>query len=204
MNSLAVKTPNTTAEVTTADAREWLQHDAAFTDDDSIIDDMVKAAAAIAEATMSNPILRTTYYWYLDRFPRGRRLRLPRDPVVALPAPVVSYVPAGDTAHDYTAGLLDAADYHIVEDVIHLDDGVAWPDIQRTDQWPVRIEFAAGFGTLASDIPDDLAAALKIIICQLYQQRSGLSDKPANSTPYAARVLLAPYMRHFPQLGNAI
>jgi uncharacterized phiE125 gp8 family phage protein len=65
-----------------------------------------------------------------------------------------------------------------------------WPDT-RAVTGAVTISYIAGYGT-AAKVPDDVKAAIKLIVGHLYEHREAVSEVTLNEVPMAAKSLLWP------------
>jgi len=65
-----------------------------------------------------------------------------------------------------------------------------WPDT-RVVTGAVTISYIAGYGPPAK-VPDDVKAAIKLIVGHLYEHREAVSEVTLNEVPMAAKALLWP------------
>ncbi len=68
--------------------------------------------------------------------------------------------------------------------------GYYWP-ITREVTGTVTITYTAGYGAKAK-VPDDVKAAIKLIVGHLYEHREAVSEVTLNEVPMAAKSLLWP------------
>lgn len=188
---LSLVTPPATDPVSLEEARLHLRVIA--TEENALITSLIKAATALAQNLTARQFVTATYRLTLDRF--SRRIVLPRPPLISVTE--VAYV---DAAGDEQT--VDAADYHVIVDgvfgVLVFRDAVAPPTVGRQPN-AVAIEFEAGFGAAAA-VPDEIKAAIKLLVGHLYENREQVLVGPApHQTPMAAVDLLA--MWAVPSLG---
>lgn len=193
--------------VTTADAKTHLRVET--TDDDTYIDLLVATARQSAESRTHRAFITQTFEMTLDRFPDNTAwlhgfhgfsdafvreadstIYLPRSPVQSITS--VQYVDdAGDTQ------TLDASKYtldssSLVPRLVPAF-GEVWPTTQLVIN-AVTITFLAGYGLLASDVPDPLIHAIKLIVGTYYDPvRANVSAVSMSEIPQAADFLMGPY-----------
>jgi uncharacterized phiE125 gp8 family phage protein len=177
---LKILTAPTVEPITLADAKAWLKQDSSA--DDALINLLIKSARRWTETFTRRALLTQTWYAVLDRFPR---VILPYDyPSIRLPGgqgisvDVITYID-GDgntqTPHDQVSSPTVTSNYQI--DLIP-DDGIlilpawaeSWPDIRQTIA-PITITYQVGYGAASTDIPEDLMAAFRYKLSDLYDLR---------------------------------
>lgn len=147
--------------------------------ENAITEDVIKAATLEAQKVTERQLLRCVWRLTLDRFPVTTqtnplaRIVLPMPPVLLdvddddYPAPVVKY---DDEAGDEQT--MDADDYRVIEyEPAVIEPVSSWP-ATRTGGGAVRIEYAAGYGTEATDVPEDIRFAIKWLATQYGPDRN--------------------------------
>lgn len=149
------------------------------TDHDSMIEDnLIKTAREIVENYAKRQLIEATWTLYLPCFPSSSRtpVDLKRVPVISVET--IKYKAVGG------AGALttwDAADYQV--DVrsepgrILPAPNKLWPSIDTDYLNPIEIAFKAGFGTLASSVPEIYKRAMQLAIFHLYRNPGETSDR---------------------------
>lgn len=138
-------------------------------DEDDLLRWLIAGAREHVEQTVLNRALITqTWNLYLDCFPAGRELRLPLPPLQSVAG--IYYTPEGGQETEFAA-----ANYAV--------DAISEPGrvvLQRDAMWPgdelavvngVRVEFVAGYGDTAADVPQPIRQALLMLIGDLYENR---------------------------------
>ena len=153
-----------------ADAKAQCRLETTFTDDDTLLTDLIQAAEAMIDGPNGIGVALLTQQWTLalDWWPFDG-LRLPLTPFQSLDQ--VQYV-------DLSGALqtLDPATY-VVDDISSPARfcrawGAYWPPV-RPQFGAVRITFTAGW-TEAADVPQDLKQAAKLLISHWYQNRDAV------------------------------
>lgn len=170
--------------ISVADAKDHLHVDG--TDSDDYIELLIKAAWKSVEQQIQRPIMSRSWVQYWDEFPFNQATKgnlyyflLYWGNVTAITH--IKYYNTSNvltTFTDYTADLVsDRAR-------IVLSDGITEPDTYDRPN-AVIVTYTAGYTT----IPDDIIAAMKLIIGELFEKR----ENTIKSLPSAAEYLLAPY-----------
>lgn len=73
---------------------------------------------------------------------------------------------------------------------IALAYGESWPSV-RGDHHAVEIIFVAGYGDAATDVPDHIIAAIKLLAAHLYENREATSGFSVNEMPFSVKSLLS-------------
>lgn len=111
----------------------------------------------------------------------GGDIQLPREPIKSVES--IKTFDSSNVESTVDAGTyrLDAASGRIL-----LNDGVAWPSNLRADG-AVQIEFKAGYGDAADDVPAEIRQAILMHVGAMYENRM-CADLPAG-----AMALLDPF-----------
>lgn len=163
--NLQTLTPPSGEPLPMADAKAFTRIGADF--DDALIGRLIAAARARIEAETGMALMRRTLRLTLNDWPlyvleRGG-LRLPMRPAAGLLAVRLT---DGETNEDVTSSFeLEAG---LSPRVVTKPFGAwVWP---RTIHQKIEIDWEAGFDT-ASDVPEDLVHAMKLIVAFVYEQR---------------------------------
>lgn len=188
---LTLVTPPAVLPVTVEEAKEHLRVE--HTLDDTYIENCIKTAVERIDGRdgwLRRALINRTYQLFLPWFPVSRCIALPLPPLQSVSS--VKYQDMDDTEQTFSA-----SSYQVIknedEGYIYLKTGESWPGgtFERPDA--VKIEFIAGYGATASDIPANIRHAILIEVGALYTERG---DMPADAEPQkATRRLLAPHKR---------
>lgn len=168
MSAAKIVTQPATEPVSLADAKAHLAltHSA----DDALVTSLIKAARRHVENTTGARLITQTWAVALDSFPSG--------PIQLAGWPLQSVTSIAYTDENGDAQTMDSADY-----VVDTYRRPGW--ISPVDSWPstldtynaVVVTFVVGYGD-ADDVPDDLIAAIKMIVAGLYANRESTIEKP--------------------------
>ena len=187
--SAKLKTPPVNEPMTLQEAKDHLRVDLA--DDDSYIDVLVKAARREAEEFMERALITQTWELFLDFFPKASNapILIPRPPLLSITS--IKYID-GDGAEQ----TLPAGDYKV--DAASAPARIfpafekSWPTT-RVEVNAVTIEFQAGYGPNAQDVPENIVHALKLIIGHRDENWGDAGDMP----PPAENILMRYTDRRF-------
>lgn len=181
-----IVTKPVTETVTLLEAKNHMRVDGS--DDDALIERCVSAASRWAEVYTRRAFITQTWDIFFDSW--AGIFNLPLSPLRAVVS--VSYRTADDTV------LLVSPSVYLIDTVslpcrIMLRHGQNWPNNPLWQLNPVSIRIDVGYG-LASDVPDDIKAAILLLAGYLYENREqALKDTP-RTLPFAAENLLMPYV----------
>lgn len=117
-----------------------------------------------------------------------------RFPLAPVSAVVVKYQDEDDAEQT-----LDAANYTLLEDglspYIHWTSGATLPNVyDRHD--PITVEYVAGYGASADDVPSAIKQAAKMLIAHWFENReASISGTIISEVPLGPRTLLTPFRR---------
>lgn len=165
--NLAIEVPPALEPVTVADMKTHSRID--IDADDSYIGGLIIAARRYAETVTGRQFITATWTLYLDAFPdlSPYDVRIPLPPLQKINT--IKYLDLAGAQKT-----LDAGDY--LEDIYRQPGlvtpayGCYWPTT-RDQRNAIEIEFEAGYGDAASDVPEDLRHAIKFMVAHWYEQR---------------------------------
>lgn len=157
-------------------------------DDDSFIDSLIGAADRHIERILGRAVMPQT--WLLELAAWQDVLVLPVEPVRSV---VVTYT---DAAGDQQT--LDAASYSLsawpsMATEWRFVSGALQPELHE-GEYPVRFAIAAGYAN-AYAVPDDLKAAVQMLVSHWYQHREAVAAGAMTEVPMGVSALIAPYRR---------
>jgi uncharacterized phiE125 gp8 family phage protein len=173
--------------VTVAEAKAHLRVDGS--DEDTLIASLILTARLHLETTLGLALVVQSWRLLLDRWPLTKDLELPLRPLQAIDA--VRVLPA-----EGAATVIDPANY--LADTASVPPrlvrtGVIWPQPGKAANG-VEIDFTAGYGALAADVPAPLRQALLLLVAHWYENREPIAvGAPETIVPGPVSDLLAPY-----------
>jgi len=167
--SLKIQTEPSLEPVSTADAKAHLRVDVA--NDDTLIDGFVAAARIKFEGDTNRALITQTWDLYLDRFPdNGEGIKLPRYPVQSVIH--IKYYDSDGIEKTWSS------DNYIVDEKskparITLAYGSVYPTTRGIVN-AVNIQFKAGHGDAATDIPKLIIQAIMMLVGHWYEHRENV------------------------------
>ncbi len=160
----------TVEPLTTAEAKAHLRVDAS--DEDTLIDGMVKAARISLENELSMAFITQTWKLLLRRWPACGEIKLPRPPLASVVS--VIYTDIGGTPHT-----VDASNYSVVTTVepgrVVLAPYKAWPTDSLYTGWPIVIQYTCGYGAAGSAVPEPLRMAMRQLVGHFFENREAVT-----------------------------
>lgn len=181
----------TTEPITTAEAKAHLRVD--FSDEDTYIDTLIVTARKYCEAYCNRVFITQTWRQNLSEWTNPIQLKV--NPVVSVTS--LKYYDTNESQQTITDS---SANYQkdLNSDVAKIYEGLtnAFPAIGDTIN-PIEIITVCGYGA-ASDVPDDIKHAIKLMVSHLYENRD-MVNVPLNNQasdipmPMAVKYLLTRY-----------
>lgn len=150
--------------------------EAAYTDEDTHLSTLIKAARRSAEKYTERSFITQTWKYYNDSFPNT--IELLYGPVSSITS--VEYI------IDEVTTTLDTDEYvtDLAGKVARIEPVESWPSVDERIN-SVIVTYTAGFGA-AAVVPEDIKAAILLMIGKMYQDREDSIKK----MPTAAECLL--------------
>jgi uncharacterized phiE125 gp8 family phage protein len=182
----ALITPPSAEVLTLAEAKAHLRLDAS--DEDDLVTSLIRVAREHLERTTGLCLMTQGWRLYLDSVSEDGVIQIARGPVQSIES-VTVYDAEGQAASVSLEG--------------HVLDGRGRPVrlMLRQPIWPgravngIEIDFTAGFGTAATDVPDALKRAMLTHAAQMFSCRGVVApdEQPALIPPGYDR-LVAPFL----------
>jgi hypothetical protein len=206
-SGLILTSPPSIEPLTLAEAKAFLRVDT--TDDDSLITSLIVAARQFCENYTKRAFITRTYDLWLDQAPNSNsewwdgvrdgalsclysmpsKISLPMPPFKSLTSITTYDLSDASSSFDITNLISDTAS---VPGRIILKYGQIWPSNLRYAQC-MDIRYTAGYGDAASDVPNALIQAIKIMTAHMYENRTPFDLGRAAEVPLSIESLLTPY-----------
>jgi uncharacterized phiE125 gp8 family phage protein len=173
--------------VTVPEAKAHLRIDA--THEDTLIASLILTSRLHVETALGLALITQSWRLLLDRWPLEKDLELPLRPLQTIEA--VRVLPA-----EGAPALIDEAAY--IADPVSVPPrlvrtGVIWPQPGRVANG-IEIDFTAGYGPSAADVPPPIRQALLLLIAYWYERREPIEvGAPETAVPGPVSDLLEPY-----------
>lgn len=176
--------------ITTVNAKLHLK--VSGSSEDTYIDSLVEVATQMIEQYTGRALITQTWEQVYDTLPYKQ------DYVELHKGPVQSITSFKYYLND-TQSTFDSAKYNLDDAAIfprvYLDDDETWPSLDVRKN-AVVIRFVAGYGDAATDVPEPLIQAARLLVGFMYQNREdriGRSPFKTAALPQAVSYLCQPY-----------
>lgn len=133
---------------------------------------------------------------------QGWRQSLPAWPAcggILLPFPDVSTAAVKYFDADGVEQTVDGALFDRLEEdrgtIIRFRNAFTYPAIANDRADGVRVEFTAGYGASAADVPASIKTAILLMVAHWYSNRETATDGALSEIPFGASALIAPFRR---------
>ncbi len=171
MSSLNLITAATVYAVTREDVKHRLRVDS--TDDDALFDTLISSATSFVENYTSRSLITSTWKLTLDAFP-GKSddytIEINRVPLISVSS--LTYIDADGAQQTLSTSVYDV-DTTSEPARIGRAYGQVWPSIQPGMN-RVEVNFTAGYGAAATDVPNIAKEALHLVIEHMWDNESQL------------------------------
>jgi len=121
-------------------------------DHNSVLDDLIKDATEYAEGFTGRALCTRTYDYWINRWPAGDAIELPRPPLVSVTT--VSYTKADGSSDTLVADTDYVVDTDSLFGRVVLEYNKTWPTDELHPRNPIKIRYLAGYGDGGASPPD--------------------------------------------------
>ena len=177
--------------ISTADAKTHLR--ITGSDDDTLVDRIVKKARQWCEAFTHRALIDQTWEMVMDGFPAGAIL-IAKPPLDSITS--IKYVDTEGNTKTWTSTLY-RVDTASEPGRVTPAWGETYPSV-RTVTGSVQVRLKGGYGTAGSDVEDvamNLISAMELVIGSMYEHREDIVVGTISSKiPRAAEILALPFL----------
>ncbi|TDQ63576.1 putative phiE125 gp8 family phage protein [Maritalea mobilis] len=163
-------------------------------DEDDLIGDLIDAAIAHMDGyagVLGRCMVNQTWQQKFTTWGGRRCLRLPFPDVSSV---TITYFDESNVEQTVSSSL-----HEIIDDekssIVYFKDSFTKPSLYSDMAAPITVEFVAGYGAAASDVPLALKRACLLLVSHWYDHRAAVSELNLNEVPAAFDALIAPYRR---------
>ena len=177
-------TPPAAEPLLLAEAKDFLRVETA--DDDPLIAALISAARLHVEARTGLALVTQSWRMVFDCWPANGRITGRPAPLQALAAARVFDFDGESRAIDTQAFVSDASTSTL--------SFIPWALPMPTQiAAGIELDITAGFGDAASDVPEPLRQAIRLLVAHWYENRAPVAGAVAAVAPANAAALIAPY-----------
>jgi len=179
--SFSVVTAPTVEPVTLAEAREHCRID--NDDENRTLTRLIQSAREQVENDTARALITQTLRMYLDEFPDGDAIELPRPPLAAITS--LTYVDAAGATQTWDASNYTADAVREAGRVV-LAYGKSWPTA-RAQANSIQVNYTAGWTT--TTIPAAAKQLVLLWVGHMYENREAVNASTINAVPMAVESL---------------
>lgn len=174
--------------ITLDEAKSFLRVDG--NDEDTLISSLITAARIHVEVSLSQGLITQSWSYLVDSWPATRELTLTMKPIQSI-AEIVTYN-QNDVATTYAA---DNYDVDILSDRARIFiKNASVPPAPGRYANGIEIKMVVGYGSLASDVPEPIRQALRLLVTHWFENREPVMfGQSALQVPNSIESLLSPY-----------
>jgi uncharacterized phiE125 gp8 family phage protein len=135
-------------------------------DFDTTLQELILSATNAVSNDLGRALVTTTYTLYLQTWP-GREIQLPYPPLISVDS-VKYYGDSTETLDTFSSGSYTVSTGGD-PGVIWLNENKDWPDLMNRPN-PIEVQFQAGYGSDADDVPAAIQAAVTMTACLWFEQ----------------------------------
>ena len=166
MNGLELFTAPAIEPITLTEVKEHLRIDSSNTSEDDYIDTLIEASTIYYQSKSWRQLITATYKQYLDNFP-ATKLELRKPPLQSVTS--IKYQDTNGVEQTLSSSVYQVDSKSDVGRIV-LADGESFPDTDEVVN-AVTIEYKAGYGDAASDVPSLIKSSIKLIVAHLFENR---------------------------------
>ena len=163
-----------------------------YSDDDDLLTAYVQAATDMVDAEwgeLGRALVTQRWRATMPAFPASGHFDITPPPVQQITS--ITYYDTDNAEQTLSSGV-----YRLTVNgefaSVDLLDGASWPQTYaRADA--VSVDFDAGYGDAASDVPEGIRLAVRLMVGHWYEQRAAVTEKSMSALPLGIRSLLNKY-----------
>jgi hypothetical protein len=201
-------TPPAVEPVSVAEAKQHARIE--YPDDDALVAGLITAARQVCELELARAFVSQTWETYLHGWPSAwgssgtpyhggyipQTLGYPYSPLAMIQIDNPNLISVASIHYVDTNGAvqsLDPSAYQVDPGApgrIYPGYGQAWPAV-RSFPGAITVNYLAGYGPAATDVPECIRTAIKMMVAELYENRELTAAQAYNQNPIF-KCLLAP------------
>jgi uncharacterized phiE125 gp8 family phage protein len=148
-------------------------------DDDNEVTILIQAARKYAETYTGRQIITAHWYFKGSAFPSGD-IVLPKSPLQTVTS--VKYNDLNGDQQTFSSGSYTVVTPNHDLGRIVLNYGEDWPTA-RSETHSIIVEYKAGYGDATTDVPENMRAAILMMILGMYDYRGPVTDVRVQELP---------------------
>jgi len=194
-------TPPAVEPISLAEAKQHARIE--YPDDDDLVANLITAARLVCEKEIRRAFISQTWETYLDHWPwpsyypgamyHGssyipQTMSYPYTPLAMIQVDNPNLISVASISYVDTSGAtqtLDPSAYQVEPGApgrIHPAYGQTWPSV-RCIPGAITVNYLAGYGPAATDVPECVRTAIKMMVAELYEQREMTAAQAYQANP---------------------
>ena len=158
--------------------------------DDTYLSTLITTATQIIEHETRRALINRSFAFQLEGFPADGEIILPRSPLSSVTS--VTYTDAAGATQTLSSSVYHTYSVNGVGRVV-LKSTESWPATQGTGGLDVTVNFVAGYGASASNVPAALRHAALLQATHLYDNRTAVGPTQLYEVPMTVQRLIVQY-----------
>lgn len=181
---LELATASTIPPISLDDAKEHLR--ITHTHEDDLINRLITMATGYVEQRLERALINTTWREWYRGLPTSQsaEIRPSISPLSSVTA--IKYYDETDTLQTWSNTEYDVITPRHLRGIIHLVPGCTWPSFRSDRNYPVYIDYVAGYGSSAAAIPEEIRQILYLVIDDAFRFRGASVSMPMSEPLGAA------------------
>lgn len=183
---LSITTPPVANLLNLADVKAYLRIDADSTHEDTLLNNLMLVATEQVLERTGRALLTTVFSLQIDSF---RDVEIPKPPLISIDS--VTYYDSAGSQQTLSSSKYEL---HQGEEPAVLEFLEDLPDLETNRTLPITINFTAGYGASADDVPESIKTYSKMIVGDLFDGARALSSQYQAHQTHVARMIINPYI----------
>jgi len=173
---LELVTPPAVAAISLTDAKGYLR--ITSTSENDLITRIVAAATGYVESALGRSLISTTWRERLEWFPISC-ISLQRCPLQSVES--IKYYDTDGSEQTWSSDEYLVYTPHEIAGSVRLAADYIWPSVQTARPYPIAVEYIAGYGDAATDVPAALVQAVYMVVDHWYRYRGAFIGQTVNN-----------------------
>lgn len=150
---------------------------------------LIQSARIMAESYTNRAFITQTWAAHFDRFPiySTTLLKLPKSSLQSVSS--ITYIDSDGVTQTWGSSKYKLVTNQEPGGVLPVVNE-SWPSEMIGHPGAVTVQFVSGYGDSASDVPQDIKTAIKILTSHLYENRDLVTYKSASKMPFSVERIL--------------
>ena len=154
--------------------------------EDAVLSGFITAAREYCETYQYRAYITQVWDYWLDDFPDSP-FKIPLPPLITIDS--IKYYDTGGVEHVFPPASYETDVSNYIGRGC-LAYSISWPTTELRPMKNVAIQFTAGYGALATDVPEKIRLAIKLLVGDMYENREATDIKKHEEVMFGVHALL--------------